>query len=377
MADNINVKTISVCFVCPKAYSLFNPACKATFGGAEVDLYFLSTELAKDPAFRISFITADYGQPPEEILQNVRVIKSLSFRENPFSGAWKIWQACKRADAGIYTMKTFSVGTVLLQLFCRCKKRAFIYRTAHSSECDGTFIKKYPFVGKLFKHALRKADKVFAQNHIDRENLLKTLQIEATVIPNGHRFIQTSIEKKHILWVGRTADFKYPGRFLELAEQFPQEKFIMICPPATGDTSYPDLQNRVAGIKNLEFLPRVEFHQIDTYFQKAKILVNTSDSEGFANTFIQAGAAGTAILSYAVNPDDFLTRYNCGVYCFGDMQKLAAGLRFLLENNRYIEIGQNARKYVEENHDISKIVDQYKEIFIRLTGQNRRKQVTG
>lgn len=49
-------KKIRVCFVAPKTYPIFNPATGNYFGGAEVDLYYLATELAKDNNFEISFI---------------------------------------------------------------------------------------------------------------------------------------------------------------------------------------------------------------------------------------------------------------------------------------------------------------------------------
>ena len=119
-------------------------------------------------------------------------------------------------------------------------------------------------------------------------------------------------------------------------------------------------------LQNLTFSGKVLFGEIGGYFQKAKILVNTSDSEGFPNTFVQAAAAGTAILSYTVNPDEFLTRYNCGISCLADMDKLRQGLAFLLENSRYLEIGQNGRKYAEQIHDITKIIEHYKTIFRSL-----------
>ena len=69
---------LRVCLVSPKAYPLFNHDIKATFGGAEVDLYYLGTELAKDQGFKVSFITADYGQGQIENHENADVIKSLA-----------------------------------------------------------------------------------------------------------------------------------------------------------------------------------------------------------------------------------------------------------------------------------------------------------
>jgi glycosyltransferase involved in cell wall biosynthesis len=359
---------IHVCFISPKAYPLLNPACQATFGGAEVDLYLLGTELAKDVAFKVSFIVADYGQPQQETKENIAVFKSLTFQENIMSGVWKLWLTMKKVNAAVYFFEAASAGVFLIEMFCRFNKRVFIYRTANSGECDGTLLKKSPFVRRLFNYTIRRADKVLTQNHADRETLFKKMRIESQVIANGHRLNQIAFEKKHVLWVGRSDTIKGPDRFLELAVQFPQEIFVMICPKATEDKSYEQLKKRADAIPNVRFIPKVEYNEIDKYFSQSKIFVNTSDSEGFPNTFVQAAAAATAILSYVVNPDEFLTRHNCGLACGADMEKLKTGLAFLLENNHYLEIGQNGRKYAEQTHDIVKIIEQYKTLFRTLTG---------
>jgi glycosyltransferase involved in cell wall biosynthesis len=355
---------IKFCFVMPKTYPLFNPEVNSVFGGAEVDLYYLSTELAKDDRFDVSFIVADYGQDDVESNEDVAVIKSLNFKENAFAGAIKVWHAMKKADADIYMLKTASPGVPLAKLFCLIYKKVFTYRTAHRRECDGTYLKEHWLLGKGFLWAVRRARVVFAQNQADAELLEKTANVKSIVIPNGHRFCATpTTEKDCILWVGRTVEFKKPKLFLELAKKFPAEKFVMICQQATGDDRYEEFVAVAETIDNLQFHRRVDFHRIDEYFARAKVLVNTSDTEGFPNTFIQACKAATPILSLNVNPDDFLDKYGCGVCCDGDMDKMTEQLKVLAETQTGAEMGASARKYVEQTHDIAKIIAQYKELF--------------
>jgi len=73
-----------------------------------------------------------------------------------------------------------------------------------------------------------------------------------------------------------------------------------------------------------------------------------------------------AIVSLNVNPDDFLQRYSCGISCCDDIAKLNKAVAFMLNSRQYIDIGRNGRKYVEENHDIAKIIGQYKQIFLEM-----------
>ena len=71
------VQPIRVCFIILRAYPLFNPQTKSIIGGAEVDLYLLATELAKDKKFEVRFVVGDYGQKPTEVRENVTIIKSV------------------------------------------------------------------------------------------------------------------------------------------------------------------------------------------------------------------------------------------------------------------------------------------------------------
>ena len=367
MSSDINPKTIKVCFIAPKAYPLFNQRVESVFGGAEVDLYYLATELAKDEGFSVSFIVADYGQEPTETIENVTIIKSLDFRKNALAGALRIWRAMKRADADIYLIKTASLGVPLAASFCKRYERAFIYRTASTLESNGIYLKKHFFLGRVFARSLRRAKIVFTQNHTDRDNLQRIVGVSSVVIPNGHHLPKlTSKKRENILWVGRSEKVKGPDRFIKLALEFPDEKFVMICQRATGDDNYDSLCRQAEEVGNLEFHQRVPFHEIDGYFQRAKLLINTSDSEGFPNTFIQACKWATAIVSLGVNPDGFLDKYSCGISCDGRFARMRETVKHLLADDCYMEPGRNGRKYVEDHHDIKKIIEQYKTIFTRF-----------
>lgn len=337
-----------------------------------MDLYFLATELAKDKNFAVSFITADYGQQKIESIENVRIIKSLNFKKNSLIGAIKVWRGLSEADAEMYMIKTISPGMFLVALFCRLKGKTFLYRTSNTNSCDGTYLKQHPVFGRLYKWALRTAKQVFVQNKTDIENLQRSTKVTSVAIPNAHRLVEwCENQRDTILWIGRSAKIKRPMLFIDLAEKMPDENFTMICQCATGDKKYHKLAARAKRVENLQFIEQVGFDEIGSYFQRAKVFVNTSDAEGFPNTFIQACEFGTPILSLDVNPDGFLDEYNCGICCDGSLDHLADSLRFMLAEDRYIEMGKKARKYAQQYHDVTKIVERYKELFI---WNNLRKQ---
>lgn len=363
---------IRVCFVAPKAYPLLNRSVEGVFGGAEVDQYHIGTALVQAGGFSVSFIVGDYGQPAEEQVGSIRLLRGPDLSGNAVWDAARLWRAMGRADAHMYVIKTASPGVPLAAAFCRRHRRALVYRTAHRDECDGTYRRAHPVWGRAFAWGLRRAAAVLAQNEDDAQLLRQTVGVTAQMIRNAHPLgpLEPQAPRDIILWAGRSAGFKRPRRFLDLARRFPDERFVMICQRATGDARYDALQAHAEAVGNVQFIPRVPFHEMEAYFRRARVFVNTSDAEGFPNTFVQAAAAGVPIVSYAVNPDNVLTAFSCGIDCGGHFDRMVQGLRFLLDQDRYVEIGLNARRYAEEHHDMAKVVEQYKALFRGLVGKD-------
>ncbi|MHB9071047.1 MAG: glycosyltransferase family 4 protein [Sedimentisphaerales bacterium] len=361
-----------VCFVSPKAWPLFEPACKEVIGGAEVDIYLLVTELAKDKCFEISCITADYGQNNIEYRNGIKILKGVDFKINPVSGAIKLWQTMTQADADIYFQEAASAGTFLVAMWCKTHNRKFVYRTANQGECDGTYFAKNKLMRTAFAWSLRHAAAVFTQNDIDSKNILNQYGVCSEVLRNGQKIPEISSHKisEYILWVGRSTPLKRPELFIQLAQEMPDKKFVMICQQATGDRDYEKLAAEAGNVKNLVFIRRVSFGEIESYFEKASLLVNTSSSEGFPNTFVQACKWGVPVLSLAVNPDGFPDDSGCGISCSDDFQKFIDSLKYMLSENRYVEFGKNAKKYAEQMHDIHRIIEQYKKVLFKIFRNN-------
>ncbi len=358
---------MKVCFISLSAYPFFNTQIEAAFGGAERDLYLLATELAKDKEYEVSFVLGDYGQEKVEFRENVRLIKSAQITRNLFMQAPQIWRALHLADADIYMSKACSLGTVLNAIFCKYYRRKFVYRTASTMDADNTYLRDNPLRGRAFYWSLRKANAVIAQNESDKENLLKNVGVESIVIRNGDKLQQLrNAHRNTILWVGRSAHVKRPDLFLRIAEERPDLCFKMVCQQSSDNTDYGRLIAKAKTITNLEFVPYVPFNQIEKYFLNAKILVNTSDFEGFPNTFIQACKCGTPILSLNVNPDDFLNKYKCGLCAKGDLQSFKKMLAELLKPEIGKLCGDNGSRYAFENHNITKIIEQYKGLFLNI-----------
>jgi glycosyltransferase involved in cell wall biosynthesis len=363
--SSIPQKRLRVCFVVLRTYPLFNPDIKTIFGGAEVDLYLLATELAADPRFDVQFVVGDYGQPAIEQRQNVTLFKSLDVRGNYFLNVGKVWNALRHANADIYVQEACSLLTTTVALFCKRRRRRFIYRTAHTDETDGTYFRRHPFRGQLVRWAFRAADTLIVQNQEDQSRLLES-GLESIIIRNVCRLRDIVFPgREYIFWAGRSGSVKRPDLFIRLAKLLPEKSFVMICSRTEGDNSYEDMARTAATVPNLQFIAGAPFEQMDAYFEKAIAYVNTSESEGFPNTFVQACKSATPILSLNVNPDGFLDRHQCGLCAGGDWEQFVKHLHHIITPHHAETLGRNGRLYAENYHDIKQIIELYKNIFIR------------
>jgi len=357
---------IGVCFISPGIYPLFNPSIHGVLGGAQVDIYMIASELAMDKRFCVSIITDHFDQSGVEAMDNLIIYKTPKIQNVPLRSSRALWKSMGKANASIYFAKGASLTTALVALFCHIGRRVFILRTSSDFECDGSYLRTYPLKGKCFLWSLKVARQVIVQNTAGVSKLKQSMNVDAVALANGHRIpgFQDN-PREFILWVGRIADVKQPRLFFQLAQEFPCERFVMICQARRGDRRYEGLIDEASGIDNLQFIKSVPFHEIGYYFRQAKVLVNTSRSEGFPNAFIQAGAYGATILSLQVNPDGFLDRFNCGLCACGDWVRFVDSLKYLLHEDQYKRMGEKARKYVGKNHEISTIIEQYKDYFMK------------
>lgn len=374
------MKPVRVCFVSLSAYHLFNPGIRSEFGGAELQLYYLATELAKDAQFEIIFVTSDFGQPDIEVRVGVKLYKLFSPPKKPryirtIIEYMRLWLLLKKINADVYIQRAAGIITGWSALFCRLNRKKFIYMTAH----DADVIDKKPswmpgetvgnIIWKFFRMGLRLADLVIVQHQEQKENLKKLYNKEGYIRPSAHRILGDNnlLHKEFILWVARCEDWKQPEFFLELAKSFPEEKFYMVCPRSHSSEYFEEIRNQALKLSNVRFFDYVPFSKIDDFFLKAKVFINTSKKEGFPNTFIQAFQRKTPVLSLNVNPDDILERYNIGRCSEGDFSQLKFYLKDLLNNITILrEMSENAYKYAKNKHDVQKIIEEDKEIILKI-----------
>ncbi|RLJ09147.1 MAG: hypothetical protein DRP13_01065 [Candidatus Aenigmatarchaeota archaeon] len=345
-----------ICFVMTEAYPIISGKGQH-IGGAEFQSWLIGKELVKN-GFKVFFIV----RAPEngiEIFDNVIIFK-IKYK-NPVIGYIKMLKAMIKINADIYYQRTGGFATVFVCFFCKIFKKGFVFHVSRDEQLDkGYPYDKHIFIKKFYETAVNLADTIIVQN---KTQMKKISYKRPFLIPNVIEVYNIVPKKENfVLWVASITGVKRPELFIKLAKKLPEYKFVMIG-NASDEKLYENIRKKSKEIKNLKFLGFKPFKEADGYFKKAKIFVNTSSLEGFPNTFLQAWRYGTPVVSLDIDPDEIICKYKLGFHSkvFDNMVK---HIKLLMENEKLRkELGKNGRKYVEKNHNIKKIINEYIKIF--------------
>jgi glycosyltransferase involved in cell wall biosynthesis len=339
----------------PKVYQLFNDEVEdVAFGGAEVQLYLLGKAIAKK-GFEVTFLVGDFGQESVEYYDGMRVVKTYKMNDSSLKKIVLFLKELIKAPAHYYLQRAYTELSPLFVFLAHILNRKFIYMVAHDSEVDGSHrLMKNNLSKRYARYLWKKTDSLICQNQYQMVHL-KELNKKVSFLTNSHEIPEKdNTAGEYFLWVGRSAPWKRPELYLELASKFPDEKFMFVLNKANqGDMEFEKIKGKALDLENVEFIESVHYSKIPELYRRAKIFVNTSTQEGFPNTFIDAGKWGVPIASLNVNPNMFITEHNCGIVGNDDLENFVSEIQLLLENKeKYDEMSENIYKYMNINHNI-------------------------
>jgi glycosyltransferase involved in cell wall biosynthesis len=153
-----------------------------------------------------------------------------------------------------------------------------------------------------------------------------------------------------VLWISNIKLVKRPDRLMSIARQLSDVNFTMIGGVNRGEEAYyAEMEKMASQMPNVRFLGKVPYTEVNRYVARSKVFLNTSDIEGFPNTFLQAWARKVPIVSF-FDPDDIIAREGLGRRAATE-QEMCVALRELL-NERCVreQIGSAAHKFAMENY---------------------------
>lgn len=187
------------------------------------------------------------------------------------------------------------------------------------------------------------------------------------IVPNMHPVIMTEVKEKvmsEILWIGNARPVKQLELFLELANIYKDSDYLFKIIGNLPKSNYGNqLKELIDDCSNVKYYGEQENSFINKELSKTALLVNTSVSEGFSNTFIQAWMSGTPVLSLNSDPDGVIEQYNLGVNCMGIKSRLFSELENILNSSNYLDTCKNCLSTSNKLFSLKNNVESIETIF--------------
>ncbi|HUR64630.1 MAG TPA: glycosyltransferase family 4 protein [Candidatus Thermoplasmatota archaeon] len=341
----------SLCLVANMAANLYRTDYTGGVGGVEVQYKLLARQMARQHPTAILFV----APPPGTTLVAEPGVRLVPYE--PGSGSlWSflrgLWRGAKSARSDIYMQSAAGVATFALALFCRLRGRPFVFHWASDADLDGALIPDVGYDRRLFRLGRRMATAQVCQTQRQWEMLRPRERRRAIILPN---LLDTAVpwptaDGSEVLWVATIKDTaKRPERFLDLAAALPRRRFRMVG-ELKGDPAFQaEFRRRLAQLPNVDWVGFVPREGMPRHYKAARVLVNTSDTEGFPNTFLEAAASGVPVVSLNVDPNGILAKDGAGRCLAGDAAALPAAVESFYDDATWRKARAACRRVAERH----------------------------
>jgi glycosyltransferase involved in cell wall biosynthesis len=374
--DDVAPRKPHVCFVSSYVWPVLSrdPSIKIV-GGAEVQQTIIARLLVR-AGYRVSMVTLDYGQPDGVVVDGVTVYKThrmddgvpvLRFLHPRLTS---LWSAMRRADADIYYQRSAGMTTGVVAEFARRNGRRAVFAGASDNDFErGKEQIRFSRDRWLYWHGIAKVDAIVAQNPEQVRLCRSQFGREAVLVPSCYELPASSKPGagELVLWVATVHQYKRPEWVLEIARRLPHRRFVMIGGLSTRGTRltpgyYEGIEKAAAALPNVEFKGFLPLEQVEPYFDRAKVFLNTSVHEGVPNTFMQSWARGVPTVSTV---DVGARTDGHGVYpVVADVEQAAAEVeRLFADQLHWARASARCREYFDANHSPAQTLARYEKIF--------------
>lgn len=363
---------MKICFVGAGNLAVLAPEYgRHAIGGEAVQQTLLARALARR-GHEVSMAALDYGQPDGAAWDGIPVFATyrtdaglpvLRFLHPRWTG---MWSALARADAELYYTSEAGMQVGLVALFCRRHRRRFVYRTASDADCDPKrLFVQFARDRWLYAFGLRRADAILVQSAAQARVLARNYGLASRVAGMLVECPQTPVGMRDIdaLWVGSMRRVKRPDRIVELAAALPGVGFHMVGGAAGAQEGpYRAMQQAATARPNLFLHGPLSYRETSELYGRARVLVNTSEIEGFPNSYLQAWVRGVPVVTQ-FDPDRVIDRHGLGFAVSGPAQ-IAGALRRLLEDTAaWQAASERCRAFMAREYGEDKVLADYLQTF--------------
>ncbi|NHF61078.1 glycosyltransferase family 4 protein [Flavobacteriaceae bacterium TP-CH-4] len=331
---------MAICKIC-----FFVPYYPLIKGGAEYQAKIIAEELTKFD-YEVIYISEGHELEGQELHNGFKVYKLTT----PFGTVekatlyrrfmTKVNAIIAEENPDVIYQRILNTFTYRLSKFANKSKIPFVLHIADNYSVEFNKGYKSFFKERIFKDILKQRPYIICQTDYQKQKIRQKGYEPAAKIPNMHPDIRVmgheQKDKNSIVWIGNSRPVKQLEVFLKLAKDFESTNFLFHVIGKIPESEYGfSLQEKLKVATNVEYHGEKTNAYINSFLIKSGLLVNTSASEGFSNTFIQAWMCGTPVLAFNSDPDGIMKKYAIGIDCKGSYSDLSKGLLDILESDDY------------------------------------------
>lgn len=337
--------------------------------GGEAVQHVLLAKAWRDLGLDVSIVVYDHGQPKETVIDGIRVVSSYR-QEGGMPGMrflhprlTQLIRAMRSVDAEVYYQSPAGPWTGVVAWYAKRFGKRSIVRLASDSDClrgkqPGMRLRRDRW---MFDYGVLNATLVSAQTEQQRRLLMQHYGRPSDVVNIAVETPKQTQSRKDIdvLWLGTLRTVKRPDIVLELARRLPQYRFALVGGSVPGAEAYFERIAREAKeLPNVIMTGAVSYQETGDWFDRALLHVNTSDYEGFPNTFVQSWVRRVPVISF-FDPDGVIQQRGLGRRC-ADIVGMQAALEELLRDAATrAEVGARAHAFAVNHFSARQVAARY------------------
>jgi glycosyltransferase involved in cell wall biosynthesis len=338
-----------------------------SYGGAEYQISLLLGELVKEHSdIEIHYLckaSENHTTPSDHTIHEVATKKWYS-KYGSFFDALGLYRSLKQLQPDFIYQRVGCSYTGVCAYYANKHAINMIWHIAHDldvrpDQSMQQWRKPHHWLEKkLLEYGVHHAPMIVAQKQSQADDL-KTFynrcvnKIVANFQPNPH-VEKNHSSKPHVVWISNHKPEKNPEIFIDLAEELCEKlevKFTMAgrpLPTPWGKSVVERAKNSPA----VNFVGELKQEDLNLLLESAHLMVNTSDHEGFPNTFIQSWMREVPVISLYVDPDGVLSKNKIGVLCKSKENLISECAKLINKPEERKAMALSARDYATHIHSL-------------------------
>jgi len=278
-------------------------------------------------------------------------------------------KAYKDGKSEVIYKRSFDPALLLCGILSKVFRKRLIFGIA--SDVDCALIKTIRFrgviIGVLYYLGFFFCDKIILQSRTQLSLISPIFQKKTEIIHKGSddsladEQISPYSDRSYFLWVGRFSREKRPDILKLIA---PAGFYIKIA--GRVEKEYKTILNELLVFPNVEYLGILNPKQLQEQYMHAFALLNTSDFEGFPETFLESWLTGTPAISLNFRHETLILEKG-GLFAQGSIERMIEMMRCIASDKIFFEnLSRSSRALIKETYTFTNEMETFKKKILEV-----------